>query len=41
MVTAFQKLNGAAGTYKVNIRVGAYIVAINSLAEAMRIRGMY
>lgn len=41
MVAAFQKVNEAARTYKVNMRVGAYIVALNSLAEAMKIRGMY
>lgn len=41
MVAAFQKVNEAARTYKVNMRVGAYIVALNSLTEAMKIRGMF
>lgn len=41
MIAAFQKVNEAARTYKVNMRVGAYIVALNSLTEAMKIRGMF
>lgn len=41
MVAAFQKVNEAARTYNVNMRVGAYIVALNSLTEAMKIRGMF
>ena len=41
MVAAFQKVNEAARAYNVNMRVGAYIVALNILTEAMKIRGMF
>ncbi len=41
MRTAFKNVYETAKKYKVDMRVAAYIVAINSLTEAMKIRGMY
>ena len=41
MRNAFKNVHAAAEKYGVNMRVAAYIVALNSLDEAMKIRGMY
>lgn len=41
MRTAFAKVYAAAQEYKVDMRVAAYIVALNTIDEAMKIRGMY
>ncbi len=41
MRNAFKNVHTAAEKYGVNMRVAAYIVALNSLDEAMKIRGMY
>lgn len=41
MRAAFKNVYAAAEKYSVNMRVAAYIVALSSLDEAMKIRGMY
>ncbi len=41
MRNAFKNVYAAAEKYGVNMRVAAYIVALSSLDEAMKIRGMY
>ncbi len=41
MRNAFKNVHAAAEKYGVNMRVAAYIVALSSLDEAMKIRGMY
>ncbi|MBR5588730.1 MAG: glutamate dehydrogenase, partial [Phascolarctobacterium sp.] len=41
MRNAFKNVHAASEKYGVNMRVAAYIVALNSLDEAMKIRGMY
>ena len=41
MRNAFKNVYAAAGKYSVNMRVAAYIVALSSLDEAMKVRGMY
>ena len=41
MRTAFKNVYEAAQKYNVDMRVAAYIVALSTLAEAMKIRGMY
>ena len=41
MRNAFKNVYAAAGKYGVNMRVAAYIVALSSLDEAMKVRGMY
>ncbi|MDY6028688.1 MAG: Glu/Leu/Phe/Val dehydrogenase [Acidaminococcaceae bacterium] len=40
MKNAFKAVHDAAAKYKVDLRVGAYIVALNSLVEPMKIRGI-
>lgn len=40
MVTAFKDLNKQASRYKVDMRTGAYALAIGRVAEAMRYRGI-
>ncbi|MFC2015666.1 Glu/Leu/Phe/Val dehydrogenase [Chloroflexota bacterium] len=39
MTSAFHAVNGAATKYAVNNRMGAYIVSVARVAEAMRLRG--
>ncbi|MCX7781577.1 MAG: glutamate dehydrogenase [Negativicutes bacterium] len=41
MVAAFNKVWEAAAKYKTDMRVAAYIVALERLAEAMKLRGWY
>lgn len=41
MVDAFNQVYEASKKYKVNMRVGAYVVALERLTEAMKWRGMY
>ena len=41
MRNAFKNVHAAAEKYGVNMRVAAYIVALSSLDEAMKVRGMY
>ena len=41
MVKAFKEVHAKAEEFKVNMRVAAYIVALNSLVEAMKIRGIF
>lgn len=41
MRNAFKNVYAAAEKYGVNMRVAAYIVALSSLDEAMKVRGMY
>ena len=41
MCNAFKNVYAAAEKYGVNMRVAAYIVALSSLDEAMKVRGMY
>ena len=41
MRNAFENVYAAAEKYGVNMRVAAYIVALSSLDEAMKVRGMY
>ncbi|MBQ8417111.1 MAG: Glu/Leu/Phe/Val dehydrogenase [Phascolarctobacterium sp.] len=41
MRNAFKNVHAASEKYGVNMRVAAYIVALHSLDEAMKIRGMY
>jgi glutamate dehydrogenase/leucine dehydrogenase len=41
MRNAFKNVYAASEKYGVNMRVAAYIVALGSLDEAMKIRGMY
>ena len=41
MRNAFKNVYAAAEKYSVNMRVAAYIVALSSLDEAMKVRGMY
>ncbi len=41
MRNAFKNVYAASEKYGVNMRVAAYIVALSSLDEAMKIRGMY
>ena len=41
MRNAFKNVYSTAEKYQVNMRVAAYIVALGTLAEAMKIRGMY
>lgn len=41
MRTAFKNVYDAAQKYQVDMRVAAYIVALSTLTEAMKIRGMY
>ena len=41
MRNAFKNVHAASEKYGVNMRVAAYIVALSSLDEAMKIRGMY
>ena len=40
MVKAFKNLYDAAKNYNTTMRVGAYIVALNALAEPMKLRGI-
>ena len=40
MIKAFHEVNGKAKEYNVPLRVAAYIVALGSIAEAMKVRGM-
>ena len=40
MIKAFNEVNDKAKEYGVPLRVAAYIVALGSIAEAMKIRGM-
>jgi len=39
MTTAFQAVHEAAQRYRVHTRLGAYVVAVSRVAEAMRLRG--
>ncbi|MEG0970757.1 MAG: glutamate dehydrogenase, partial [Acidaminococcaceae bacterium] len=41
MVKAFKEVYDTAHKYQVNMRVAAYIVALNRLAEPMKYRGMF
>ena len=41
MRNAFKNVYAASEKYSVNMRVAAYIVALSSLDEAMKVRGMY
>ena len=40
MIKAFHEVHAKAKEYGVPLRVAAYIVALGSIAEAMKIRGM-
>lgn len=40
MIKAFHEVNDKAKEYNVPLRVAAYIVALGSIAEAMKVRGM-
>ncbi len=40
MIKAFKEVHAKSVEYGVDMRVGAYIVALNSIVEAMKIRGM-
>ena len=39
--TAFEKVYAAAQQYEVSLRIGAYVLAIDKVASALRIRGIY
>jgi len=39
MTTAFQAVHEAAQRHRVHTRLGAYVVAVSRVAEAMRLRG--
>ena len=41
MIKAFKEVHSKAKQYGVDMRVAAYIVALSSLVEAMKIRGMF
>ena len=41
MIKAFKEVHAKAEQYGVDMRVAAYIVALASLVEAMKIRGMF
>ena len=41
MNTAFNAVHKASRKYNVHNRLGAYIVAIERVAEAMKLRGWY
>ena len=41
MIKAFKEVHAKAEQYGVDMRVAAYIVALSSLVEAMKIRGMF
>lgn len=40
MVKAFANVYDAAKKYNTTMRVGAYIVALNALAEPLKLRGI-
>ena len=39
--TAFEKVYAAAQQYEVSLRIGAYVLAIDKVASALRMRGIY
>ena len=39
--TAFEAVYAAAQQYDVSLRIGAYVLAIDKVASALRIRGIY
>ena len=41
MTTAFKDVHGTAESYRVNMRTGAYILAVSRVAEATRVRGIF
>jgi glutamate dehydrogenase/leucine dehydrogenase len=41
MTGAFQEVHETASKYKVNMRTGAYILAVSRVAEATRVRGIF
>ena len=41
MTSAFREVNGTAENYRVDMRTGAYILAVSRVAEATRVRGIF
>jgi len=41
MKASFDNVYETAGKYKVPLRIGAYIVAIDKVARTLKIRGIY
>ena len=41
MVESFDQVAGMAGRHGINLRIGAYMLAIERVAAVHRLRGMY
>jgi glutamate dehydrogenase (NAD(P)+) len=41
MVQSFDEVAGMAGRHSLNLRIGAYMLAIERVATVHRLRGMY
>ncbi len=41
MVAAFNELYQAAEQYRVSLRIGAYVLAIDKVARTLKLRGIY
>ena len=41
MVESFEEVAGMAGRHGINLRIGAYMLAIERVAAVHRLRGMY
>jgi glutamate dehydrogenase/leucine dehydrogenase len=41
MTSAFKEVHGTAESYRVDMRTGAYILAVSRVAEATRVRGIF
>jgi glutamate dehydrogenase (NAD(P)+) len=41
MTAAFKEVHATAEQYKVNMRTGAYILAVGRVAEATQVRGIF
>jgi glutamate dehydrogenase (NAD(P)+) len=41
MNAAFKEVYGTAESYRVDMRTGAYILAVSRVAEATRVRGIF
>jgi len=41
MTTAFNRVYKTAQTHDVSLRIGAYVMAVRKVSEALRLRGIY
>jgi glutamate dehydrogenase (NAD(P)+) len=41
MTAAFREVAATADEYKVDMRTGAYVLAVSRVAEATRVRGIF